>query len=68
MVLLGLPFDETLYKSEKKIEDCELNCLLKESIKPRANKKKKKAAEKEVTEDAKPTVVVQNPPCVKQCC
>ena len=64
----GLPFDESLYKSEMKIEDCEINCLLRQSIKPRANKKKKKAAGKEVVEEPKPVVVVEEPPCVKECC
>jgi len=68
MRITGLPFDESLYKSEKKIEDCEINCLLRQSIKPRANKKKKKAAGKEVTEESKPVVVVQEPPSVQKCC
>ena len=50
---VGLPFDESLYKSEKKIEDGEIATLLKQSTNPRANKKKKKAAEKAVTAETK---------------
>merc|ERR1719300_731401 len=53
MKITGLPFDESLYKSEKKVEDGEILTLLKQSTNPRANKKKKKAAEKAVSEDAK---------------
>ena len=49
----GLPFDEALYKSEKKVEDGEILTLLKQSTNPRANKKKKKAAEKAVSEETK---------------
>ena len=48
---LGLPFDEALYKSDKKIEDSEINTLLKQSANPKAAKKKKKAAEKAVSEE-----------------
>jgi len=51
MKITGLPFDEALYKSEKKLEDGEILTLLKQSTNPRANKKKKKAAEKAVTEE-----------------
>ena len=51
--IAGLPFDEALYKSEKKVEDGEILTLLKQSTNPRANKKKKKAAEKAVTEETK---------------
>ena len=50
---LGLPFDESLYKSEKKVEDGEILTLLKQSTNPRANKKKKKAAEKAVSDETK---------------
>ena len=62
MCSLGLPFDESLYKSEHSIEDAEiqvfagfyrkglLTCLLQKLLKtsanPKAAKKKKKAAEK----------------------
>jgi len=53
MKITGLPFDEALYKSEKKVEDGEILTLLKQSTNPRANKKKKKAAEKAVTEETK---------------
>ena len=52
-VYSGLPFDESLYKSEKKVEDGEIVTLLKQSTNPRANKKKKKAAEKAVSEETK---------------
>ena len=48
-----MPFDESLYKSEKKVEDGEIVTLLKQSTNPRANKKKKKAAEKAVAEETK---------------
>merc|ERR1711953_743054 len=51
MRITGLPFDESLYKSEKKVEDGEILTLLKQSTNPRANKKKKKAAEKAVSEE-----------------
>ena len=62
MCSLGLPFDESLYKSEHSIEDAEIQVytgfyrkglltwllqkLLKTSANPKAAKKKKKAAEK----------------------
>merc|ERR1712121_222622 len=57
--ITGLPFDDTLYKSEKSIEDAEIQKLLKTSANPKAAKKKKKAAEKAVTEEtgAAPTLV-----------
>merc|ERR1712121_296526 len=57
--ITGLPFDETLCKSEKSIEDAEIQKLLKTSANPKAAKKKKKAAEKAVTEEtgAAPTLV-----------
>jgi len=55
----GLPFDEAICKSEKSIEDAEIQKLLKTSANPKAAKKKKKAAEKAVTEEtgAAPTLV-----------
>merc|ERR1719357_143823 len=53
MKITGLPFDAALYKSEKKVEDGEILTLLKQSTNPRANKKKKKAAEKAVSEETK---------------
>ena len=53
LLIAGLPFDEALYKSEKKVEDGEILTLLKQSTNPRANKKKKKAAEKAVSEETK---------------
>ena len=49
----GLPLDEALYKTDKKLEDGEILTLLKQSTNPRANKKKKKAAEKAVSEETK---------------
>ena len=69
-ILTGLPFDAALYKSEKSIEDQEIQTLLKQSANPKAAKKKKKAAEKAVVEetgekkveedmDAAPTLVEQ---------
>merc|ERR1712212_195564 len=68
--ITGLPFDAALYKSEKSIEDQEIQTLLKQSANPKAAKKKKKAAEKAVVEetgekkveedmDAAPTLVEQ---------
>jgi len=69
--ITGLPFDAALYKSEKSIEDGEIQTLLKQSANPKAAKKKKKAAEKAVIEetgdkkekvedmDAAPTLVEQ---------
>merc|ERR1712121_620153 len=53
MKITGLPFDEALIKSEKKVEDGEILTLLKQSTNPRANKKEKKAAEKAVSDEAK---------------
>jgi len=53
MKITGLPLDETLYKTDKKVEDGEILTLLKQSTNPRANKKKKKAAEKAVSEETK---------------
>jgi len=50
--ITGLPFDASLYKSEKSIDDGEILTLLKQSANPKAAKKKKKAAEKAVTEEA----------------
>jgi len=57
--ITGLPFDEATCKSEKSIEDAEIQKLLKTSANPKAAKKKKKAAEKAVTEEtgAAPTLV-----------
>merc|ERR1712002_156184 len=59
MKITGLPFDEALYKSEKSLIDGEILKLLKTSANPKAAKKKKKAAEKAVTEEtgAAPTLV-----------
>merc|ERR1711860_387824 len=60
--ITGLPFDEALYKSEHSLEDAEILKLLKTSANPKAAKKKKKAAEKAVSDetagdDAAPTLV-----------
>jgi len=49
--ITGLPFDEATCKTEKSIEDAEIQKLLKTSANPKAAKKKKKAAEKAVTEE-----------------
>jgi curved DNA binding protein len=59
--ITGLPFDEALIKSEKTIEDAEIQKLLKTSANPKAAKKKKKAAEKAVTEEteAAPALVAE---------
>merc|ERR1712055_144108 len=63
--ITGLPFDEALYKSEKTLEDGEILKLLKTSANPKAAKKKKKAAEKAVSDetatgdDAVPALVEQ---------
>jgi len=57
--ITGLPFEPELYKSEHEIKDVEIQKLLKTSANPKANKKKKKAAEKAVTEETNgaPTLV-----------
>merc|ERR1719430_1239438 len=57
--ITGLPFDEAICKSEKSIEDAEIQKLLKPSANPKAAKKKKKAAEKAVSDEtgAAPTLV-----------
>jgi len=52
--ITGLPFDESLVKSDKSVEDVEIVKLLKTSANPKAARKKKKAAEKAVTEDTEP--------------
>jgi curved DNA binding protein len=62
--ITGLPFDEALYKSDHSLEDAEILKLLKTSANPKAAKKKKKAAEKAVSdetagEEAAPTLVEQ---------
>jgi len=59
--ITGLPFDEAICKSEKSIEDADIQKLLKTSANPKAAKKKKKAAEKAVTEEtgAAPALVEQ---------
>eukprot|EP00088_Acartia_fossae_P021784 TRINITY_DN2312_c0_g1_i1.p1 TRINITY_DN2312_c0_g1~~TRINITY_DN2312_c0_g1_i1.p1 ORF type:complete len:393 (-),score=89.73 TRINITY_DN2312_c0_g1_i1:303-1481(-) len=49
--ITGLQFDDSLYKSEHSIQDTEIQKLLKTSANPKAGKKKKKAAEKAVTEE-----------------
>merc|ERR1712113_593634 len=54
MKITGLPFDEALFKSEKKVEDNEIVTLLKQSAKPKKAEKKAKAkAKKEVSKDDK---------------
>merc|ERR1712211_204052 len=49
--ITGLPFIPEQYKSEHSVEDLEIQKLLKTSANPKAAKKKKKAAEKAVTEE-----------------
>jgi len=49
--ITGLPFDESLVKSDKSITDEEILKLLKTSANPKAAKKKKKAAVKAVVEE-----------------
>ena len=58
----GLPFDESLVKSDKSLEDTEILKLLKTSASAKAAKKKKKAAEKAATEEseAAPELVTAN--------
>ena len=60
ILLLGLPFDAALYKSEKSVEDKEILTLLKQSANPKAAKKKKKAAEKAVVEETGEKKVVED--------
>merc|ERR1712055_445180 len=48
--ITGLPFEADLYKTEKSIEDLDLQKLLKTSANPKAAKKKK-AAEKAISEE-----------------
>jgi len=57
--ITGLPFDPELFKSELEIKDQEIQKLLKQSANPKANKKKKKPAEKAVNEETNgaPTLV-----------
>lgn len=59
--ITGLPFDDSLCKSEKSVTDEEILKLLKTSANPKAAKKKKKAAEKAVGEEtsAVPALVEQ---------
>merc|ERR1712241_674542 len=58
--ITGLPFDAALYKSEKSVEDQEIQTLLKQSANPKAAKKKKKAAEKAVIEETGENKVVDD--------
>jgi len=60
--ITGLPFDESLVKSDKSLEDAEILKLLKTSASAKAAKKKKKAAEKAATEEseAAPELVTAN--------
>lgn len=48
----GLPFDESLVKSDKSLQDEEILKLLKTSASAKAAKKKKKAAEKAAVEES----------------
>merc|ERR1711887_141695 len=58
--ITGLPFDEAIYKSEKSVNDLEIQKLLKTSANPKAAKKKKKAAEKAVNEETAAPVLVES--------
>merc|ERR1712083_364627 len=60
--ITGLPFDESLVKSDKSVQDGEIVKLLKTSANPKAAKKKKKAAEKAAVEEseAAPELVTAN--------
>merc|ERR1712032_835538 len=61
--ITGLPFDESLVKTEKSLKDEEILKLLKTSASAKAAKKKKKAAEKaavEESEAAAPQLVTAN--------
>merc|ERR1711994_114538 len=59
--ITGLPFDESLVKSDNSVEDGEIVKLLKTSANPKAARKKKKAAEKAITEDTEPVpALVEN--------
>merc|ERR1712064_59667 len=53
--ITGLPFDESLVKSDKSVQDVEIVKLLKTSANPKAAKKKKKAAEKAAIEETEAT-------------
>jgi len=55
--ITGLPFEADLYKTEKSITDLDLQKLLKTSANPKAAKKKKKAAEKAMSDEAAPALV-----------
>jgi len=57
--ITGLPLDLDLVESEKSIEDLDIQKLLKTSANPKTAKKKKKAAEKAVAEEAPPQLVEQ---------
>jgi len=58
--ITGLPFDDAICKSEKSVQDADILKLLKTSANPKAAKKKKKAAEKAVTEETSaPTLVAE---------
>merc|ERR1712024_17973 len=59
--ITGLPFDESLVKTEKNLKDEEILKLLKTSASAKAARKKKKAAEKAVTEEPAPVpALVEN--------
>jgi len=59
--ITGLPFDESLVKSDKSVQDEEIVKLLKTSANPKAARKKKKAAEKAITEESEPVpALVEN--------
>lgn len=57
--ITGLTFDLEGLETDKKIEDLDIQKLLKTSANPKAAKKKKKAAEKAVAGEAAPQLVEQ---------
>lgn len=58
--ITGLPFDPETCESDKKIEDLDIQKLLKTSANPKSAKKKKKAAEKAVAGEAAPPTLVES--------
>lgn len=57
--ITGLPFDLDAVESDKKVEDNDIQKLLKMSANPKSAKKKKKAAEKAVAGETAPNLVEQ---------
>jgi curved DNA binding protein len=57
--ITGLPLDLEILETDKKIEDLDIQKLLKTSANPKAAKKKKKAAEKAIAGETVPQLVEQ---------